>query len=396
MSKPGIKYYSFLESSGYGLAALAYIDALLELQCSIHWVPLVLGERGYQPWYQLPSGKRGVEKALQECISDHELANKLTTCLESIDEYQSIVMHVVPEYWPYMREPGKHNIGYTVWETTRLPGHFSALINQVDRVLVPSVFNKPVFEDSGVKIPIRVVPHILNAPIIPPDAIADGLQRLASIPPENFVFYSINTWTARKDMWTLVRTYLESFTIEDNVSLIIKTSLKGPSTSTDLMEHDTRSLVDRIVVQYPEAAHIKVISHKISNPEITALHQRGDCFVSTSHSEGWGLGMFEAAGAGNPIIAIGWGGHMDFLRKDSSYLASYELTEVIDTRGETSYSRDQKWAKANPEELVGLFKKVFAEPEVARQKGQALAGHLHQTFNKAVVGKQLYQAIHGK
>jgi glycosyltransferase involved in cell wall biosynthesis len=394
VSMHGIKYYSFLEPSGYGLAALGYLNALLDLECPIHWLPLILGEQGYHPWYQSKSAKLSVEKILHECLSEDDQVARLIACLEPIDDYKTIVMHTVPEYWPYLKEADKHLVGYTVWETSRLPKHFPELINQLDRVLVPASFNKPIFASSGVDIPIHVVPHILNSVAAQTDDRIIAMRSLLEVPADNYLFYSINTWTNRKSLWTLVHAYLSSFTIDDDVSLVLKTSDRGPRHASDDSEHDTQILVSEIVAQYPRPAHVRVINHKISNDEIAALHQLGDCFVSASHSEGWGLGMFEAAGVGNSVVAIGWGGHLDFLPQQLAYLTNYELTPVLVTLGQASYSQDQRWATADPQELSIQLKKVFAQPDIARQKGQQLAEQLQQNYNSKKVGQQLYKAIY--
>ncbi|MBL4672307.1 MAG: PqqD family peptide modification chaperone [Arenicella sp.] len=393
MNTHGVKYYSLLESSGYGLTAISYLNALLDLECSIYWVPLILTEKGYQPWYRSASAKHKVRELLKQCLSEGSQIERLIECLTPISDYRCIVMHTVPEYWPLLKEPNQTHIGYSVWETSCLPTHFPDLINQIDRVLVPCAFNRPIFERSGVKIPIDVVPHILNkAPPIA-DATVSDMRRLTGVPIENYLFYCINDWTARKALWTLVNAYLSSFSVADTVSLVLKTSARGPRSEADVSEHDTQLLLTEIAAGYASPAHITVINHKVTNDDITALHQLGDCFVSTSHSEGWGLGMFEAAGVGNPVIATGWGGHLDFLTEESSYLSSYQLTEVIDARGNSSYSDNQQWARASQLSISEHLKTVFNAPDSAQRKAQNLALDLHKKYNAEQIGGQLYKAI---
>jgi glycosyltransferase involved in cell wall biosynthesis len=390
----GIKYYSFIESSGYGLAAISYLNALLDLGCPLHWIPLLCTERGYQPWYQLANAKHKIRKILEQCLSEGERFERLFACLEPIDNYQCIFMHVVPEYWPHLKEDGKSHVGYTVWETSDLPKHFPSLINQVDRVLVPSFFNRPIFRRSGVDIPVYVVPHILNKVSSQADTAIDELRMKLEVPIGNTVFYSINTWTARKALWDLVHDYLAAFTIDDPVSLVIKTSRRGPSNEADPNQHDTTLIISEIATRFAKPAHIKVINYKLANDEITALHQLGDCFVSTSHSEGWGLGMFEAAGAGNPVIATGWGGHLDFLPEALAYLSDYKLIQVIDGRGGSSYGPEQRWAKADSQSVSEHLTSVYANPEIARQKAELLAKNLHKKYSSDQIGAELYQAIY--
>ncbi|MFT5136827.1 MAG: glycosyltransferase involved in cell wall biosynthesis [Arenicella sp.] len=392
MNIKGIKYYSLLESSGYGLSAISYLNALLDLECPLYWVPLVSTERGCRPWYQSSSGQQQVRKILKQCLSNDSQIDRLVACLEPIDDYHCVLMHTVPEYWPFLKEDKQYNVGYTVWETTCLPKHFAELINQVDLVLVPSAFNRPIFEKSGVLIPIDVVPHILNQAPPVTEITLSSMRSLIEVPSENYLFYCINEWNARKDLGLLVHAYLSSFTAADPVSLVVKTSARGNPSNQRPSDQDTQLLVAEIVAGYATAAHIKVINHKLTNDEITALHQLGDCFVSTSHAEGWGLGMFEAAGMGNPVVATGWGGHLDYLSDDSSYLSSYQLTQVIDAQSESSYSRDQQWAQASQLSISEHLKTVFMTADIARQKAQDHALVIHKKYDSALVGAQLYQA----
>ena len=38
-----------------------------------------------------------------------------------------------------------------------------------------------------------------------------------------------------------------------------------------------------------------------------AIHAIGDCYVSLTHGEGWGMGAFDAATLGKPVLITGWG-----------------------------------------------------------------------------------------
>ena len=50
-----------------------------------------------------------------------------------------------------------------------------------------------------------------------------------------------------------------------------------------------------------------LVDRTLSRNSMMALHARGDCFVSLCHSEGWGLGSFEAAALGNPVLITNYG-----------------------------------------------------------------------------------------
>ncbi len=386
----GIKYYSMLEPSGYGLSAIAYIESLLAMGARVHWAPLVQGRNGYVPWAWLIEPQQQVRLLIEECVGTQSRVDALVECLKPTKSYQCIVMHTVPEYWPQLIEPEGYHIGYSVWETSRLPQHFHALINQLDKVLVPTEFNRSVFEQSGISIPIDVVPHILGDTIRLPAERADKTQ---SGQINNFVFYTINEWGARKAMWTLLHCYLKAFSHDDPVELCIKTSLTGPAHEQDSDVHDTEMLIQQIKDQYPRPAKIRLIRGNVEQQEITSLHHNSDCYISTTHSEGWGLGAFEAAGYGNPVIMTGWGGQLDYLPDDLAYLINYHLVSVEDKRGANSYSADQCWAMVDEAHVVELMREVYLHRECAQERAHRLAQKLGKEYSSELIGKTLHKAI---
>ena len=117
-------------------------------------------------------------------------------------------------------EPGRKVVGYTVWETSRIPSHWLPLLNLPDHLIVPCNWNKAVFEQCGVRTPIVVVPHIAEAP-----SLAEA-GRSSAAPPGDFVFYTIGTWTYRKAIWSTVAAYCEAFSGDDPTMLVIKTSAR--------------------------------------------------------------------------------------------------------------------------------------------------------------------------
>ncbi len=389
-----VRYYSLLESSGYGLAALDYIRALLDAGVTVYWTPLVIGPRGYQPWPRVDNARQNVDRLLAECLENTFEENRLRACLKPAADYSTTILHLVPEYWPALTEPGKRNIGYMAWETSSLPEHIPPLVNGVDAVMVPAQFNVEALRSSGVNIPISVVPHILRQYPAPAPAVISALARQLKIEPGDFVFYTINEWSARKAIWRLIEAYLDSFTTADAVVLIIKTSPFGPRDEKDSTPRDTHTLLGEIKERYPAPARIELINQKVNVEQITALHALGDCFASTCHAEGWGLGSFEAAGHGNPVLITGWGGQLDYLPAHMSSLIPCREVAVVDRMGEASYGEDQYWAEADPVATRQLMRDIFNDIDTYRARAVELAHKLRQQYASGAVCKTLLKEIH--
>ena len=75
------------------------------------------------------------------------------------------------------------------------------------------------------------------------------------------------------------------------------------------------------------------------------MHRR--LLRSVTRGEGWGLGPFDAATLGKPVIITGWGGHLDFLGADYPGLIAYTMAPVSGWLHGASYRPTQQWAVAD-------------------------------------------------
>ena len=154
----GIKYIAYGNSSGYGLSAVAYVRALHNAGIRVWWQPWFLGRQAFA--WRPDSGLASLP--LTQAVARDEMSDLpalIAATTQPID-YDTIVVHTVPEHWPRFVEPGKRFVGYTVWEADALPTHWPQLLEVADRILVPSQFNAATFRRAGVERAICVVPHV--------------------------------------------------------------------------------------------------------------------------------------------------------------------------------------------------------------------------------------------
>ena len=279
------------------------------------------------------------------------------------------IVRMFPPRLPQIREAIGDGplIWQTVWETDRLPRHWVPLLNDVDRVIVPTEWNRAVFETSGVTTPVVAVPHVVCDPV-PGDG---GLP--LDLPADLVVFYTISRWCPRKQPGADLRAFLEAFTMDDPVAFVIKTAPftrfpecgdwapHSPLMGTTMLE------VAHIIRSYPRPPLVRVEVADWTADRIAGLHTRGDCFVSLSRGEGWHIGAFDAAAYGNPVVMTGWGGQLAYLDPDASFLVDYELEPVrhVDT---STYSHDQHWATPRLDHAVALLREVAADIGAARDR----------------------------
>jgi glycosyltransferase involved in cell wall biosynthesis len=220
----------------------------------------------------------------------------------------------------------------------------------------------------------------------------DGFCRRHGIDRERFVFYSIGAWNARKAPWDLINAYLLAFEKRQPVLLVIKTDAAGPSHPGDPGMSPTRQQLEALRARIPDAPEIVLIDEPLEERDIELLHAAGDVYVSLTRSEGWGLGMFDAAALGKPVICTGWGGQLDYLRQEYSTLLDYTLRPVMDRRGHRSYAPYQNWAHASLDCAIEALREHFGNPAPGVAAAKEQAAWIRERFSPKVVGDRLLAA----
>jgi len=134
-----------------------------------------------------------------------------------------------------------------------------------------------------------------------------------------------------------------------------------------------------------------LIVRRLRPPDIDRLHTRGDCFLSLTRSEGWGLGAFDAANFGNPVVVTGWGGHLDYLGADYPYLVDYELepTAMAADDGWFKPSNDSNWARADQGHAGQLMRTVFEHRKAARDVANQLQPVLQKRYSSERICRRM-------
>lgn len=357
------RYFSLDEESGYGVAARRCIAALEDAEIPVRWTPFVPGSAwglGYEPFFPI----------------DEPVGSGV------------LVAHLVPEYLPAIRaaNPGAFIVAHTVWDTDRIPAHWVGCLEEADLIVVPSYFSAEAMRRSPLRVPVAVVPHVAPPPV------PLQVEPLSDVDDETVVFYTIAEWNERKAVARTIEAYLRAFDRDNRVLLIVKTSPREHPTqeavgwSAAAGEGTTAWTVARILAAHPDHPAVRLITRVLAPHEILSLHHRGDCFVSLARCEGWGLGAFDAAAYGNPVVTTGFGGQLDYLA-GSPYLVNFELTRVDHPAGMPSYTPDQRWAEPDVDHAAALLR------EIASDRARPITGDIGSRYRPAVVAAAFIAAV---
>lgn len=389
----GLKYVSWGDTTGYAIAAKAYLRALIDAGQDLTWTPMMMGDNLYQPQ-----------------TATHWPCPKLSRVCNKAMDYDTVLIHTVPEYYPEWiereRGGGRRIFGYTVWELETLPSHWPAILNRLDGVIVPCRWNRDVFRRSGVTVPVHVVPHLSQFQDLPAPTPADRAALRTRLGrgldwEDRFVFYTIGFWSHRKAPYLAAQAYWQAFDADDPVLMVVKTSAKDITRwhrhwrNAFRRRHPSpaRALAEMAAGFARPAPLVLIADETLSDAEMLALHEMGDCFVSLARAEGWGLGAFEAARLGKPVVMTAYGGQLDFLAPELADLVDYHLVPVHEPTWSASYKPSDHWAQPSVEQAALSMRGIFDDQRAARARGRQLGQRIGQDFSQHAVVHALLKAL---
>jgi len=321
----GLYYIGQYGTSGYATAAKGYLYHYYTLGIPITWEPLSFDD--------------------SEMNDDDPYSIITKSFINKRTEHDMVFFHSTPDLWPQFVSHKQHIIrnniviGYCTWETNVVPKIWVNAINSsVHELYVPSQYNLKAFTDSGVTKPIKVVPHIYLPPL-PMD------RKSINYNDEGiYTFYTIGEMNLRKGIEDLLHVFCQTFTKNDKVRLLVKTHYKDYS--GDNQKHCQKRIND-ILEQYPQHAPVHAFLNNFTTKQINALHVIGDCYISLSRSEGFGLPIFDAHNMSKRIICTGYGGQVDYLGMSHPGLLRYTLQRVEGMHGYAGFEeedREHMWA----------------------------------------------------
>jgi glycosyltransferase involved in cell wall biosynthesis len=367
----GVRWLSVRPGSGYGDASEAYLSGLRAAGVPVTWTPLGWPSSSWKEPYG-PVADADLGDAVHQDVAFREI------------EHDAVVVCSTPVWHRQLaaEAAGRLLVAYSTWEADRLPGSRVILLNRYDRVFVPSRFNAAVFQASGVTVPVRVIPHIVRPA---PDAEPPPTRT------DRFVFYLIAAWSTRKAVLDTVEAFAAAFTDRDDVVLVIHTTSEDKIAAP----RPTWVTLAGALAGRRKLPEVTLSTRLLTRAEVDALHARGDCFVSLSRGEGWGLGAFDAAAHGNPVVVTGWGGTPEFLPDDYPYLVEYDLVATTAEEPDAWWRPQvgEHWAKARTEHAASLLRGIFEHREQARSWGQVLRSNVSEAFAADRVTADLIEAL---
>jgi glycosyltransferase involved in cell wall biosynthesis len=250
-----------------------------------------------------------------------------------------IFMLPVPAHMEYLKHAKRRikNLAcMTVCETETVHEDYGLIMQEFKRVAVPSEFCKRVLSKQFPDNEFYVIHAHIPEPIENP-----------------YTFYYIgNIMDPRKKFKDILQAFVRLN--KSDTRLVVKATCRSP-----------------VNIQFPR---VQVINDMLTDEQMNDLHNRCDCYVSFSHSEGVGMGAVEAAMRDKPVIITNYGGAPEYVK--TPYTIDCGLQEL--EKDDFLFKKGMTWGKPNFDQLL----------EYMRHAYDNRVRHMDHEHTKQLVGKK--------
>ena len=302
-----------LTQSGYGehgrmvLRALRSREDLFDIYVhATNW-----GKTSWQ--WEDTEERRWVDECLEKTMKHfHENGENLN--------FDMSVQVTIPNEW---EDIAGTNVGITAGiETTKTSPVWLEKGNMVDRIVTVSNHSADIYKQTSydgtspetgeeISLSLETPVDVVHYPVKTFERMKDLELNLST----SFNFFSVQQWSPRKNVPQLVEAFIDKFRDNEDVGLVLKANLMKNCIL------DRRATVNSIKAQIRKfgdhKCKIYLLHGYLSEQELNSLytHPKLHAYVTTTHGEGFGLPIFEAAYNGMPVLAPDWSGQVDFLYK---------------------------------------------------------------------------------
>jgi len=394
-----------LTSSGYGEHARLILRALRahEEHFEIFFENINWGQTGFiiddseeRAWMEHLLGKTQHYKQQNQNQATFDISVQVT----------------IPNEW---QKIAPINIGVTAGiETTKIAPHWIEKSRLVDKIIVPSEHAKFGFDNTvyqlennqtGEKIEFRnTTPvEVVHYPV--KDTVAKDVDLDLKY---DFNFLTVAQWGPRKNLDNTIRWFVEEFRDEE-VGLVVKANIKKGNI---IDRNICKVKLENLLKGYEDRkCSIHLVHGTMSEEEMTGVytHPKVKAIVSTTHGEGFGLPLFEAAYNELPVVAPNWSGHVDFLyasKKDKKgkvksrphfTKVDYNIAPVQkEAVWDGVVQADSQWCFPKESSFKSSLREVYKNYGPKKSEAKKLAKHVKKVFTKEASYKDICEIVFGK
>ncbi|HEV3468491.1 MAG TPA: glycosyltransferase [Pyrinomonadaceae bacterium] len=253
---------------------------------------------------------------------------------------------------------------YTMWESSRLPSDWPARLNRMRAVFVPTRFCARVCRESGVNVPVEVVPLGVDPEVY---GFRERPER------QQLTTLVIGTLVGRKHVLEAAAAWKLAFAGDPDARLVIKSRFRHGSYT-------------------PDDPRVTFVDSNETTRGIAHWYEQADVLVAAG-SEGFGLPMVEAMATGLPVVALNSEGQSDLCEDAGPEFLLPVPPERWEEAAEPPFGRCGVRGVPGVKEMAARLRWVAGHREEARAMGRAASEWVIKHRNVWAVGPAVLDSI---
>jgi glycosyltransferase involved in cell wall biosynthesis len=196
---------------------------------------------------------------------------------------------------------------YTFHEVDSLTELEVNALNQQEAIIVPCNYNKEVFQKSGIRVPIYVVPLGVDTSIFRP------MEKYKN-KSGPFTFLMAGKFEARKLHLEILQAFMMVFANNPQVKL------RCCITNRFVDMNNIYKLINERIFGGKPPSNIEFIDWLPTERHVADFLAHGDCLVSPSRAESFNLPLLQAMSCGTSVITNVEHAHSDYVNKDNAII----------------------------------------------------------------------------
>jgi hypothetical protein len=282
---------------------------------------------------------------------------------------ESILIHMsipIEFQWPHNY---KKYFGFTMLETDKITPTWAYILNRLDGCIVPTPFNVKTFMESGVKVPITIIPFGVDFDMY-------TLDKQPLLPKEEittkFNFLSIGQWTPgdRKNISQMILSFLKTFRTNKDVGLILKVYGKGAGTIDKIQcIEKINAIRNHAGLGLGEGPKVYLVHGALTPEDMSKLYHNADVFILPSSGEAFGMPIIEAIASGLPIITTGGTAPDTYLNPEKTVILNYKWVLLRqELFWQYVYEPGMNMTEPDWKEFERVMVRAFEKNEMAKEK----------------------------
>lgn len=320
------------------------------------------------------SGLEIIDTANVQILDRKTVSKKLYISIESgmhlepEMQYDGILVNnSLPDQYVF---DAQYVIGFTYWETDKLPTRWLSNMDRCDELWTTSKWVAEVFKKQ---FPNKI---IKDFSLGIDTSIFNIYDKYKSEDP--FYFMHIGSPSSRKNTQVAVDAFRKVFDGDPRFRMIIKSI--GPP--------DARNIVDgnKIGSLY-SLKNFDVIDSNMSIDELNVLYERSHCLVYPTSGEGWGMIPFQAIAKGIPTICTNATACSEFAH------LSVPLDYKLSSNNTYGIYRGGRWAEPDFDDLCDKMYYVANNYQEVREKTLEGAKIIHNNYSWDLVSSKYKERL---